>query len=90
MPVAEAFEQWCERNPLRLWRRDNAVSRSGLVFHLATSGYRVTPATLLRWERGEYSPPDRAMNALEAVTGIKDLRKQWERWQKARAAIARV
>jgi len=81
-----AFNDWREKNPLRIWRRAQRplISHAALVFEMAKHGYRLTPITLWRWESGEYAVPDAAMKILIEITGIADLAQRWSRWEKAR------
>ena len=83
MSMSEAFEEWRSHNPLLKWRngRERSLSRPALAFQMTARGYKVTPGTILRWEHGENNVPDRAMNLLVRITGIKDLPKRWTRWQ---------
>lgn len=86
MTMLEAFERWCGQNPLLRWRnsQERPISRSALTYHMTALGYKVTPATILRWERGENEVPNDAMNILMRITNMNDLRKRWARWQKQR------
>jgi len=81
------YEEWYRANPLRQWRegQEPRVSRPALAHEMIVRGYSITPATIQRWECGEYAVPDAAMKLLAEITGMRDLRARWEKWQGGRA-----
>lgn len=80
------FAEWCGQNPLRQWReaQERRVSLPALAHEMVARGYRVTPATIQRWEYGEYTVPEAAMKLLAQITGVRDLRAKWEKWESTR------
>lgn len=75
-------EEWIERNPLRVWRRDQGLSVSQVASILG-----VTIMTLGMWEKGITTPNSDNMNNLNELFA-DDLTEAWDQWKSDRPSLS--
>lgn len=77
MPVVlkDELREWVNRNPLRVWRREQGLSMRDVASLMG-----VSLASVESWEYGNAIPNDVNMSLLMRLTNIPDLPVQWNSW----------
>lgn len=72
----EAIAEWCDANPLRVWRSRNNLSLRRIAQLIGTNYNSVHD-----WEQGQYDPRPESMRRITACTNGDVTGVEWAKWR---------
>lgn len=72
----EAFDVWMERNPIRVWRKQEGVTIQRFAQAVGINWRRI-----VCYERGDRRPRDTTLHTMERYCKIDGLLDKWREWE---------